>query len=110
MDVTLTKNQVVAIEKFMDAMIGEEPSKLDHSTGAENRRQVRVNARDWLCRFAALSMRIGAERARAALGLAHQEAALAIWKDPASGAERIMRPIPDGKDEVVVPGRTDRKH
>ena len=102
MDVTLTKNQQAALEKFIEAVVGEEPSKLDHGNAANGRRQKRAEAREWLHRFASLSMRIGAHRARATLGLEHNPDALAIWKDPKTGAEEKARPIPDGRDDKVV--------
>lgn len=110
MDVTLTKKQEQALDKFIDAMVGEEPSRLDHGTGATQRRYKRREAKDWLYRFAALSMRVGAERARASLGLPHDEQALAIWKDPRSGAETIQRPVPDGQDRVTFASKKGKAH
>lgn len=106
MDVTLTKPQIVALEKFLDALIGEEPSKLDHGHAANARRYKRQEARNFMHRYAALSMKIGAERARAALGLQAAESAMPVWKDPKTGAETIMAPVPDGKEGVVIA----RKH
>lgn len=103
MDLTLSANQVKAVESFIDATIGEEPSKSDHGTAAEKRREARAQTREWLTRFSGLSMRIGAERRNAELGLPHKESAMPVWKMP-NGDERILRPIPDGKEGgIIVP-------
>lgn len=102
MDATLTLNQQKALEMFLDAMVGEQPSILDHGHGAEERRRKRAEAREWLHKFATLSMRIGAQRARAALGMEFNKEALPIWKDPGTGAEEVKTPIPDGLDKVVT--------
>lgn len=106
MDVTLTKNQQVALDKFVEAMCGDEPSFLDHSRAANAQRAKRLAATEWLHRFAGLCMRIGAQRTRASLGLEYNKEALPVWKDPKTGAEEVKAPIPDGLDKVVIPGRT----
>lgn len=108
MDVTLTKKQEEALNVFLDALVGEEPSRLEQSTAANQRRLKRREAREWLYKYAALSMRIGAERMRATLGLQHDPKALAIWKDPRTGAETVHRPIPDGENKVVLQGTKTR--
>lgn len=102
---TPTKNQEEAMKLFVDALVGEEPSKLDHGSAANARRARRRHAVEFLYKFAALSMRIGAHRARAALGLDHDERALAIWKNP-DGSETVHRPTPDGEEKVTLKGVT----
>ena len=98
MDITPTNKQILAMQKFVDALCGEEPSRLDHSQSAVNRRAVRANAMDMLHRMVGLSIRIGAERMKAHLGMAYDQSALAYWKDPHSGAEKLNVPRPDGDD------------
>lgn len=102
MDVTLTKNQLTAMTKFIDAVVGEEPSFLDHSKGANGRRAARLFAREFLVRMMALSMRIGAERHAYSMGIGKHADALPVWKDPKTGAEEVHMPIPDGEDKVVL--------
>lgn len=102
MDVTLIKKQEEAITKFIDAVVGAEPSIFEHSKGANDRRAARVFAREFLVRMCALSMRIGAERHAYSMGIGRRSEALPVWKDPKTGAEEVKVPIPDGEDKVVL--------
>lgn len=107
MDMTMTKKQLEALDKFIEALVGEDPSFLDHSRAANDRRAKRAFVREWLHQFAVLNMRVGAHRARAALGLSFSKEAMPVWKDPKTGAEEMKVPIPDGEDKAVL---EPRKH
>ncbi len=63
MDVTPSKKAFEAISKFVDAVCGEDPSKLDHGAAAQDIRAKRAMAFGFLHQFHALAMREGVIRA-----------------------------------------------
>lgn len=102
MDVTLTKKQEEALAKFIEGVVGETPSFLDHSRAANERRAKIAFVSDWLHRFAALNMRIGHERALFTLGMGRNKDALPVWVNPKDGSEAIKVPTPDSIDGVKI--------
>ena len=63
MDVTPTPKMFEAMQKFTDAIAGEEPGKLEQSVAANRRRQNRAMVIDFLHRFGGACMREGSARA-----------------------------------------------
>lgn len=59
LNVTPTKKAFEAMSKFVDGVIGEAPSKLDHGPGAARRREARNMAFSFLHRMYGLAMRHG---------------------------------------------------
>lgn len=85
MDVTPPPKMFEAMSKFTDAIVGEAPSPLDHSTGAMRRREKRQHVMDFLHGMVAFSMREGAVRAahpnRTELGAYEQQMKAAVEHD-----------------------------
>lgn len=63
MDVTPTPKMFEFMQKFTDAVIGEEPLAVESSTAANNRRAARVECMSSLHKLVHLAMREGAARA-----------------------------------------------
>lgn len=59
LNTTPTKKAFEAMSKFVDGVIGEAPSKLDHSPSAARRREAREMAFGFLHRMYSLAMRHG---------------------------------------------------
>lgn len=73
MNVTPTDKMYEAMQTFVDGLVGEAPTKLEKSTAANNRREARGRAMDWLHSFARLCMREGVRRYRDDLGQPNME-------------------------------------
>jgi hypothetical protein len=63
MDVTPSKKMFEAMVTFTDAICGEAPLVIEQSTAANNRREQRAMAMDFMHRLVHLAMREGAARA-----------------------------------------------
>lgn len=59
LDVTPTKAAFEAMDKFVEAVVGEAPAKLDFGPGAVKRREARKRTFDFLHRMYGLALRHG---------------------------------------------------
>lgn len=59
LNTTPTAKAFEAMSKFVEAAVGEEPSKLDRGPGAQKLREARTSAFNFLHRMYALAMRHG---------------------------------------------------
>lgn len=62
MDVTPTRKMLESMLAFTEAVAGEEPTKLEQSPAANERRKQRRMVMDWLHNFSRLNMREGIGR------------------------------------------------
>lgn len=75
MNVTPSPKMFEAMTKFTDALVGEEPGKLETTAAARKRRSERRRVMDFLHNFARLTMRVGVQRY-------FEERGLATMQDP----------------------------
>lgn len=102
MDTTPSRKMFDAMQKFTDAMCGDEPSKLDHGSAARAVRAKRSACMDFLHGFHSLAMREGVNRAvRDAQArrdgprdMQDRNAIAKAVDDAVSGARQIV--LPDG--------------
>lgn len=102
MDVTPSNKMFEAMSKFVDSMCGQEPSVLEVTQAAQERRAKRLMVFEFLHMLVAVSMREGVnrkvreiiDRGRGPRDMADRNAAAKAADDAAAGKTQIV--MPDG--------------